>query len=58
MEQLLDYINKIGKVLETIHFGLIAEIVINLVILVLFSKAIDVLTTDLEKNLLRMIISR
>lgn len=50
MEQLLDYINKIGKVLETIHFGLIAEIVINLVILVLFSKAIDVFDNRLRKK--------
>lgn len=50
MEQLLDYINKIGKVLETIHFGLIAEIVINLVILVLISKAIDVFDNRLRKK--------
>lgn len=50
MEHLLDYINKIGKVLETIHFGLIAEIIINLVILVLFSKAIDVLDNRLRKK--------
>lgn len=50
MEQLLGYINKIGKVLETIHFGLIAEIVINLVILVLFSKAIDVFDNRLRKK--------
>ena len=50
MEQLLDYINKIGKVLETIHFGLIAEIVKNLVILVLISKAIDVFDNRLRKK--------
>ncbi|MBS5802527.1 MAG: mechanosensitive ion channel family protein [Brachyspira sp.] len=50
MEHLLDYINKIGKVLETIHFGLIAEIIINLVILVLFSKAIDVFDNRLRKK--------
>ena len=50
MEQLLDYINKIGKVLETIHFGLIAEIVINLVILELISKAIDVFDNRLRKK--------
>lgn len=50
MEHLLDYINKIGKVLETIHFGLIAEIIINLVILVLFSKAIDVFENRLRKK--------
>ena len=50
MEQLLDYINKIGKVLETIHFGLIAEIVINLVILVLISKAIDIFDNRLRKK--------
>lgn len=50
MELFLNYIDKIGKVLESIHFGLIAEITINIIVLILLSKLVDIFETRLRKK--------
>lgn len=50
MEHFLDYLDKIGKVLESIHFGLIAEITINIIVLILLSKLVDIFETRLRKK--------
>ncbi len=48
INQLLNYIEKIQKVLDTIHFGLIAEIAINIIILASLFKAVDIFENKLK----------
>lgn len=50
MEHFLDYLDKIGKVLESIHFGLIAEITLNIIVLIMLSKLVDIFETRLRKK--------
>lgn len=50
IEQILDYFEKIQKVLETIHFGLIAEVLINIVLLGVLFKAVDIFDNRLKKK--------
>lgn len=50
INQLLDYIEKIQKVLDTIHFGLIAEIAINIIILAFLFKGVDIFENKLKNK--------
>ncbi len=50
IEQVLNYIEKVQKVLDSIHFGLIAEVIINIIILALLCKAVDIMEERLKKK--------
>ena len=50
LNEILDYLDKIQKVLTTIHFDLIVQIILNLVILGIIFKAIDVFENNLKKK--------
>jgi len=48
LHEILNYIEKIRKVLNTIHFDIIVEIAINLIVLALIFKAIDIFENKLK----------
>lgn len=50
INEILDYFEKIQKVLETIHFGLIAEVLINIVLLGVLFKAVDIFDNRLRRK--------
>lgn len=48
IDQILDYIEKIKKVLDTIHFGIFIEIAVNIIVIALIFKAIDIFENKLK----------
>lgn len=50
LHEILDYIDKIQKVLKTIHFDIIVEVIINVIVLCLLFKAVDVFDSRLRKK--------
>ena len=50
IDTIINYAEKIQKVLDSIHFGLIAEIVINIIILTILCKAVDIMEGRLKKH--------
>lgn len=50
LNEFLDYLDKIQKVLTTIHFDLIVQIIINLVILGIIFKAIEIFENNLKNK--------
>ena len=50
LNEILDYIDKIQKVLETIHFDVIAEVIVNIFVLALLFKAVDIFENRLKKK--------
>lgn len=50
LNEFLDYIDKIQKVLTTIHFDLIVQIIINIVILGIIFKAIEIFENNLKNK--------
>ena len=50
LDLIINYSEKIQKVLDSIHFGLIAEIFVNIIILAILFKAVDVFENNLKKK--------
>lgn len=50
LNEFLDYLDKIQKVLTTIHFDLIVQIIINIVILGIIFKAIEIFENNLKNK--------
>lgn len=50
LNEILDYLDKIQKVLTTIHFDLIVQIIVNLVILGIIFKAIEIFENNLKNK--------
>lgn len=50
INEIIDYFEKIQKVLETIHFDLILEVILNIVILALLFKTVDIFENKLKKK--------
>ena len=52
MDSLIEHLDKINKLLESTHFDLIVGAIINLVIMILLFKAVDVLDRRLRERML------
>ncbi len=50
IDQIINYAQKIQKVLDSIHFGLIAEIIINIIVLAALFKLVDIFENNLKKK--------
>lgn len=50
LNEILNYLDKIQKVLTTIHFDLIVQIIVNLVILGIIFKAIEIFENNLKNK--------
>ena len=50
IDQIINYAQKIQRVLDSIHFGLIAEIIINIIVLAALFKLVDIFETNLKKK--------
>lgn len=50
LDLIINYSEKIQKVLDSIHFGLIAEIFVNIIILAVLFKTVDVFENNLKKK--------
>lgn len=50
IDQIINYVQKIQRVLDSIHFGLIAEIIINIIILAALFKVVDIFENNLKKK--------
>ena len=50
IDTIINYAEKIQKVLDSIHFGLIAEVVINIIILAVLFKVVDIFENNLKKK--------
>lgn len=50
IDTIINYAEKIQKVLDSIHFGLIAEIIINIIILAALFKLVDIFENNLKKK--------
>ncbi len=50
IDQIINYVQKIQRVLDSIHFGLIAEIIINIIILAALFKLVDIFENNLKKK--------
>lgn len=50
LNQILDYLEKIQRVLATIHFDIIVEVIVNIVILGILFKAVDIFENKMKKK--------
>lgn len=50
LNQILDYLEKIQRVLATIHFDIIVEVIVNIVILGILFKAVDIFESKMKKK--------
>ncbi len=50
IDQIINYAQKIQRVLDSIHFGLIAEIIINIIVLAALFKLVDIFENNLKKK--------
>ena len=50
IDQIINYAQKIQKVLDSIHFGLIAEIITNIIVLAALFKLVDIFENNLKKK--------
>lgn len=50
LNEILDYLEKIQRVLATIHFDIIVEVIVNIVILGILFKAVDIFENKMKKK--------